>query len=365
MRKYHIFSLLLFLCLLFSGCARIDAASETQAVHPDTAISSPAVTEDSAVSVEKRSRVVFAMDTIMELTVYSDGDAILDRAEERITELENKLSVTLPGSEIHTLNADRTAALSDDTSALLTDTLELCESTGGALDVTIYPIVSAWGFTTGNYQIPSDADLAALLERVDYTSVQTDASNVSIPDGVQVDLGSVAKGYTGNVLCGLLRENGVTSALLNLGGNVQALGSKPDGSPWRIAVQHPTDKENYLGILSLSNMAAITSGGYERYFTGDDGKTYWHIIDPSTGKPADSGLLSVTVVGENGLLCDAMSTALFVMGLDEASEYWRTHEGFDVIFVTDDGSVHITEGLYDLFTLSAVHADKELTVIER
>ncbi|MBQ8509429.1 MAG: FAD:protein FMN transferase [Clostridia bacterium] len=305
------------------------------------------------------------MDTVMELTVYSDGEDILNQAAERITDLENKLSVTLPGSEIHTLNATGTSVLSDETAFLLNTALALCEDTQGALDVTVYPVVCAWGFTTGEHRIPNDTELAALLANVNYSSVTLDGWNASIPDEVQVDLGSVAKGYTGDVLCNLLKENGVTSALLNLGGNVQALGSKPDGTPWRIAVQHPTDPDNYLGVLSLVNLAAITSGGYERYFVGDDGKTYWHIIDPATGKPADSGILSVTIVGESGLLCDAMSTALFVMGLDEASEYWRTHEGFEAIIVTDDGNIHITEGLRDSFTLSEAYADKELLVIVR
>lgn len=316
-------------------------------------------------SERKQSRIVFAMDTVMELSVYSDTDDILDIAEARIAELENKLSVTIPGSEIYTLNTTGSSRLSEDTAFLLKSALELCESTNGALDITVYPVVSAWGFTTGEYRIPSDSELAALLDRVNYAAVTLNEQDASIPTGVQVDLGSTAKGYTGDVLSALLKENGITSALLNLGGNVQAVGSKPDGTAWRIAVQHPTDEENYLGVLSISDMAAITSGGYERYFTGDDGSTYWHIIDPSTGKPADSGLISVTVVGECGLLCDAASTALFVMGLDDAVQYWRAQDEFEAIFVAADGSVYITEGLCGSFTLTERYAEAEMTVIRR
>lgn len=356
------------LCLLLSlslyGCtqtAETDTISETAMTEPQEVHRS----DDYDQADEKFSRVVFAMDTVMELTVYHDSETVLDLAAARITELEQKLSVTQNGSEIYTLNNTGKAVLSEDTAILMETALLLCQSTEGALDVTVYPVVRAWGFTTGNYRIPAEDELSVLLSNVDHTSVMIDEQNVSVSEGMQVDLGSVAKGYTGDVICELFRENGITSALLNLGGNVQALGNKPDGSPWRIAVQHPTDTENYLGVLSLENQAVITSGGYERYFTGDDGEIYWHIIDPSDGKPADSGIISVTIVGESGVLCDAMSTALFVMGLDDASEYWRNHKGFDFIIVTEDGNIHITEGVRDIFTLSEAHADKKLTVIER
>lgn len=360
MRRTVIVSILLG--MLLSGCTQ----TESDTSRSDAAIS--VVQETTAPlpeAAEKHSRVVFAMDTVMELTVYAGDDAILDEATQRITDLENKLSVTLESSEIHTLNSTGTAVLSEDTAALIADALYLCESTEGALDITVYPVVRAWGFTTGDYRIPSYDELDALLETVDHTAVTLNGLSASVPDGVQVDLGSVAKGYTGDVLCELLRENGITSALLNLGGNVQAVGGKPDGTPWKIAVQHPTDSSSYLGALTLTDKAAITSGGYERYFVGDDGQTYWHIIDPVAGRPADNGILSVTIVGESGLLCDAMSTALFVMGLDGAAEYWRIHEGFDAIIVMDDGSVHITEGLTDSFTLMDAYKDVKLTVIER
>lgn len=326
------------ICLLFSGCSK-------------------------EVSVEPQTRTVFAMDTIMNLTVYTESETLMDEASGRITDLENKLSVTLEGSEIHTLNTEGTSFLSEDTRALMKTALELCDSTDGALDISIYPLVTAWGFTTGEYRIPDDAELKELLDKVDYTAVELDGSNALIHNGMKIDLGSVAKGYTGDVIYGLLRDSGVTSALLSLGGNVHALGSKPDGTDWRVAVQHPT-KEDYLGVLSISDVAAITSGGYERYFVGDDGATYWHIIDPATGSPVDSGLISVTIVGKNGLVCDGLSTALFVMGLEDATEYWRSGEQeFEAIFVTEDEDVYITEGLQERFTLAQAYANLNLTVI--
>jgi thiamine biosynthesis lipoprotein len=166
---------------------------------------------------------------------------------------------------------------------------------------------------------------------------------------MEIDLGSVAKGYTGDRVIELLRENGVTSALLNLGGNVQALGTKPDGSPWRVAVQDPSG-DGCLGVLEIDDQAVITSGGYERYFV-EDGVTYWHIIDPADGAPARSGLISVTIVGDSGLLCDGLSTSLFVMGLEDAAQFWRENGGFEAVFVTESGQILITEGLQERFSL--------------
>ena len=177
------------------------------------------------------------------------------------------------------------------------------------------------------------------------------AGTASLPDGVEVDLGSVAKGYAGDVLTGLLKANGVKSALLDLGGNIQTVGTKPDGSSWRIGVRDPEDENGYIGVVSVSDKAVVTSGGYERYFE-QDGVRYWHILDPETGAPARSGLASVTVVGDSGLLCDALSTALFVMGLDRALEHWRTYRDFEAVFVCEDGSVTVTAGLEDSFALS-------------
>lgn len=313
---------------------------------------------------EEKTATVFAMDTVMDFTVYGATEELMQSAENRVSQLEALFSVTDVNSEIYALNRTGTSALSDDTATLLQQALSLCSRTDGALDISIYPIVRAWGFTTGTYQIPSTEERSALLENVDYTKVTLQDQTASIPIGMEIDLGSVAKGYTGDVLSALLKSSGVTSALLNLGGNVQALGSKPDGSPWRVAVQNP-EGDGYLGVLELTDQAAITSGGYERYFVGEDGQTYWHIIDPATGTSAHSGLISVTIVGNSGLTCDALSTSLFIMGAQKAEEFWRKSDDFEAIWVSEDGSVSITEGLQDCFTLAGDSTNRALTVITR
>lgn len=306
-----------------------------------------------------------AMDTLMKLTLYGENaQAAAEPAKERIQELEGLLSTTDENSEIYAANHSGGApvALSGDTAALLDRALQLCRRTDGALDVTIYPVVRAWGFTTGGSRVPDRAELDGLLERVDYARVSLSGSTLTLPEGMELDLGAVAKGYTGDVLMDLLEEAGVTSAIVELGGNVQALGARPDGSPWRVAVQAP--EGGYAGALEIADKAVITSGGYQRYFE-QDGVTYCHIIDPATGRPARTGLASVTVVADRGVRGDGLSTALFVMGRERAEAYWREHPGFDFILLGEDGTAAITEGLEDCFSLCGAWEDRPLEIIRK
>lgn len=294
-------------------------------------------------------RTFFAMDTVMTLRLYEGGDEnTLDQAEARVRELEAQWSVTEENSEICALNRGGRAELSPETAELLGAALDMCRRTDGALDISTYPVLRAWGFTTGEYSVPGGEAIAALLPLVDYGRVALEAGAAALPPGMEIDLGSVAKGYTGDALAALLKQGGAASALLDLGGNIQAVGSKPDGSPWRVAIRDPAGDGN-IGVVEVADQAVVTSGGYERYFE-EDGVRYWHIIDPATGWPARSGLTSVTVVGESGLLCDGLSTALFVMGREGALEHWRQHRDFEAVLVSEDGSVTITAGLEGRFT---------------
>ena len=326
--KYPFAILLALALLLSSGCAPAPAQAAPSA-----------------------ERTFFAMDTVMTLRLYQGGgEDLLGAAEDRVKELEGLLSVTDENSEIYALNHAGAADLSPDTAALLAAALDTCGRADGALDISIYPVLRAWGFTTGEYAVPSDETIAALLPLVDYTQVRLDGDSASLPEGMEIDLGSVAKGYTGDALAALLRENGAASALLDLGGNIQAVGAKPDGSPWRIGVRDPAGEGN-IGVVEVEDQAVVTSGGYERYFE-QDGVRYWHILDPETGAPARSGLASVTVIGDDGVLCDALSTALFVMGPEGALDHWRQHRDFEAVLVSDGGSVTITAGLEGRFTLA-------------
>ena len=307
----------------------------------------------------------FAMDTIMTLRVYSGDQALLDRLQGEVLRLEGLWSVTDGDSEIYAANhaLGSPVTVSEDTAALIFQALELGQDTGGALALTIRPVVQAWGFTTGEYQIPSQEELDGLLPLVDDSRVELDGTSLTLPDGAELDLGAVAKGYTGQHLARLIREAGVTSALLDLGGNIQTVGCRPDGDPWRVAVRDP-EGEGYAAVLEVEDEAVVTSGGYERYFE-QDGVRYWHILDPATGQPARTGLLSVTVVGPSGTVCDALSTALFVMGPERAADYWLAREDFDFLLLHEDGSVTCSEGLEGRLTLSGDWADREIEVVRR
>ena len=299
------------------------------------------------------SSTIFAMNTVMELTAYGDsGQQVLDQATERIYQLEHLLSVTDENSDISAINHGEGAwvPVSQETFQLLSLALSYGRETQGALDITASSAVHAWGFTTGEYRVPGPEELAELAARIDYTQVELDPEGcrVRLPQGMQLDLGSIAKGWASDLLAELA---GGEPAIFNLGGNVRTAGDKPDGSPWRIGIQTPeAGSSGYLGVLELTgSQAVITSGGYERYFTDDDGTIYWHIMDPSTGTPAQSGLISVTIIGPCGLRCDGLSTALFVMGREKAAAHWAAHQDYEAVLVDESGTIWLTPGLKDRF----------------
>ncbi len=313
-----------------------------------------AVSSCGSAPEKEASRELFAMDTIISIKAYGQrSEEAVNAAAERLTELEARFSVTNENSDIGILNKLGTASVSDDTAYVVSEALNVCESTDGALDITIYPVLREWGFTTGNMHVPADEDITAALEKTGYDSIDVSGNTITLPEGYMIDLGSCAKGYAGDKMLAVMSELGATSALVNLGGNVQALGSKPDGTEWSVGIANPFSPNELLGVLQIHDKSVITSGGYQRYFTDDSGNVYIHILDPHTGYPADSGLVSVTVVGDRGIMCDTLSTALFVMGKERAVGYWREKGGFDMVLVTGDGTVYITENIAGSFRNSS------------
>ncbi len=294
------------------------------------------------------TRDVFAMDTYMDMTAYGENaEKSLDDAENRILQLESELSATSETSEIWKIDHsnEKNVEMSDDTAELIDQTLKMCEKTNGCLDITVYPILKEWGFTTGEYKIPDKTKIDELLNNVDYSKVKTDGKNIKLPNAVQIDLGAVAKGYTGDMILDIMRSYEVKSAIVNLGGNVQTLGKKPDGSDWKVAVRDPFNPETDMCVVEIADKAVITSGNYERFFIGDDGRKYCHIIDPFDGYPADNGYVSVTVIGSSGIICDALSTAVFVAGVDKASKIMKDFSDYDFIVVSEDEKIHFTDGI--------------------
>lgn len=308
----------------------------------------------------------FAMDTVMSFTLYGDREkcsiarSIIGMI---LSDYEAVLSATREGSDVDRVNkANGQPVELEGSSKLLERALELCQVTSGALDITAYPAVKAWGFSGEEHRVPSPAELEELAGKIDYTAITLEGDTVTLPAGMEIDLGAVAKGYVGNVLAGQI---GLTSALLDLGqSTIVAVGAKPDGSPWRIGVRDP-EGEGYFAVVELADMAMSTSGGYQRYFE-EDGVTYWHILDPDTAAPARSGLASVTVVSPSALTCDGLSTALFVMGLEDGAQFWRDHPEleFEAVFVTEEGEIYRTAGLEGSFSLAEGYEDREVAVLK-
>lgn len=291
---------------------------------------------------------VYAMDTVMNLKAYgSNAESALREAEREILRLDSQLKRGSENSEVYKINSGGAAEISEDTAEIVSRALEISRLTGGAFDISIAPIMDLWGFYGNNFRVPAAEEIGMTLPLVGYENISVDGCAVSVKNEAKIDLGGIAKGFASDRIMEILRRNNIESGIISLGGNVQTLGEKPDGSKWRVAIQNP-DGGAYIGTVGISDMAAVTSGGYQRFFERD-GMVYHHIIDPKTGYPADSGVKSVTVFSSDGTLADGLSTALFVMGLNEGLEYWRNHGGFDAVFVTDDNKIYVTEGIESVF----------------
>lgn len=336
---YYLLALMTIIVFTFAGCMN-DKSNEEQS--------------------EKKE--VFAMDTYMTLTAYGENASKAnEKAADRINEIEKLVSTNINTSEIYKLNKSKDEIVSEDTKNLIQKSIDMYKETNGAFDICIYPVLKLWGFTTGNYTVPSKEQIKSLLGYADAEQINVDGLHISFADkNMEIDLGGITKGYTSQQIMEIYKESGVKSGIVSLGGNVQALGRKPDGSKWSVGLEDPTDTSKYLGIISIEDKAVITSGGYERYFE-QDGKTYHHIIDPSTGYPADSGVISATIISDDGTLADCLSTAVFIMGKDKAIKYWQSQsERFDMILVDKDEKIYVTQGVEKDFS-----SDNEVEIIKK
>ena len=311
-------------------------------------------------------REVFAMDTVMTLTAYGpNAEAGLTAGEGIILSMDAMLDPELDTSVVYKLNHAHAAAVSvPGQVARMVQTAQTVYKQSNklgvnSLDLTVYPLVKLWGFVDGSYYVPNDMEIAEARARLQFDQIllssfpSSGSYELSIPDTAEISFGAIAKGCASAYVVEAMRNAGVTSGIVSLGGNVQTLGLKPDGSKWRIGIADPNSPDTYLGILSAGEIAVVTSGSYQRCFTDQvTGKTYHHIIDPRTGRPAENSLLSVTVICEDGAMADALSTALFVMGETNALRYWRTYgKDFQMILVTKNGEVVCTSGLIEEFHL--------------
>lgn len=308
----------------------------------------------------QNSCTFFALDTVIKLTIYdNDKTSLLKESEELISQYESLFSATLPESDIYRINhaAGEWVTVSDDTILLLKKALDYCNKSQGTLDITVLPIKNLWDFTGDHPQIPSESALNTALSHVDYTKVELNGNKVRLKDpDAMIDLGFIAKGYITDKLCQFLIDSGVKSALLSLGGNIKAIGTKPDGSSYTVGIQEPFAETGVpITTVSISGnypayhtefSSVTTSGIYERYFE-QDGKIYHHIINPSTGYPVDNELASVTILSDSATDGDALSTLCLSLGLLKGTEYISSLYGVEAIFITKDNEVITVFGMPD------------------
>lgn len=295
-------------------------------------------------------RELFAMDTVMTFTIYQpEAEQIAHSIEKEILRLEQLFSVTDENSDITNINQNGGApvTVAADTAALVQASLALAAETDGLFDISIYPLVEAWGFTKEAKAVPTEDTIQRLLPLVDYQNVTITGNQIQLKPGMALDAGGIAKGYAADRAAQLMQQAGCSGGVLSLGGNVLTVGEKPDGSLFRIALQDPQDAAKTLGTLSLpGGRAVVTSGDYQRYFE-QNGKRYHHILDPRTGYPAENEFTSVTVVTASAARADAIATALFVMGLEQAKEFVNRTEDIEAVFVTKEQQIFYTKGLAD------------------
>ena len=310
-----------------------------------------------------------AMNTYMTVKSYGakakEANLLIQKEVER---LEGILSTTIEGSDVWEINnsqssigegsgisgaAGNSVSVHEETSFLITESQTFYEKTGGAFNPALYPVIREWGFTTGDYKVPVAGRIRELLELTDFSEVKVHGVEVYKPAGLQLDFGAIGKGYAGDKAIEVLKAAGVKSALLDFGGNIQVLGTKPDRSDWTVGIKNPWG-EKPVAAVKLRDACMITSGGYERFFTASDGHRYIHIFDGKTGRPVENELESVTIICHEGIYGDALSTSLFVMGLDKAVEFWRTthsSQNFNFVILTKDKGVIYSAPLKDSISL--------------
>lgn len=334
--KYITFSfLLILLSSMFGGCSKNNKTSE-----PIT-----------------NSKIL--MGTVITITLYDSTDeSILTKSFDKIEELESILSINENGTLIDKINENAGISpveVDDDTFTIIKKGIEYSNLTNGLFDISIGPLVKLWSIGLPEAKVPTLNEINEKLPLINYKDIEIDEENKTVflkRKGMMIDLGGIAKGYTADIISNILVEEGVKSAIINLGGNVYALGTKVNGSNWTIGIQNPfSDRGDIVGTISINNKSVVTSGIYERYIE-KDGIKYHHILNPKTGYPYDNEIAGITIISDKSVDGDALSTSVFAMGLKDGINFVNTQENIDAIFITKDNKIYITNGIKDIFKLS-------------
>lgn len=332
---------------------RIFKIQTKQLIHISLLVSSVLLLGGCGTSKEPVSQTGFYFDTIVQITVYDETDvSCLENCLKLADKYEKMFSHTIEGSDIWKINHSngRPVTVSDETIQLLEIALSYCDMTQGRIDITIETASELWDFhgngSLDSGKIPDEKATAEAVSHVDYHNLLIDGNTVTLADAdASISLGFIAKGYIADKIKEYLLSQNVQSAIINLGGNLLAVGSKPDGTPFQFGIQKPFDTQGTpITVLSVSDKSAVSSGVYERYFYQDD-ILYHHILNPADGYPIQNNLLGVTVLSASSAAGDALSTSCFVLGLDEGMELIESLEDVEAIFITEDYRLHYSSGL--------------------
>ena len=297
--------------------------------------------------------------TLCKITIYDNPtDANFEKAYDKIREIETKMSINLDTSEVININAmagKDFVKVSEETYYVIKKGIYYSDLTKGLFDISIGPLVKLWDIGGKNPRVPSLGEIETAKEAVDYKDVILNEAEKKVmlkKKDMILDLGGIAKGYAADAVAEVLKANGVRHAIINLGGNVLALGTKLDGSNWRVGVQNPfSSRGEYVGVVEVVDKTIVTSGIYERYFE-DDGKHYHHLLNPFTGYPFETNIAGITIIAEKSIDADSLSTSAFALGLEEGYSFIESLDGIEAIFVTNNNEIYLTSGLSNNFTIT-------------
>lgn len=290
-------------------------------------------------SVTTKSSTDYAMNTVIGITVKSrNPDEDIKVAVDEVKRIDSLMSATNPKSDIFKINnapAGKATRVSKETAKLISLALEISENSGGDFDISVNSLSELWNISSPSPKVPKSEDIQDLLECTNYKDIEVDLKNNTVTlkkEGMTISLGAIAKGYAADKVAELLKDRGVVEAMIDLGGNVYVVGAEKT-----IGIQTPFEaRGEYFTTCKVSDKAVVTSGAYERYFE-KDGKRYHHILNPHTGYPADSGIDSVTVISDNSVLADGLTTAIYVMGEEKAKTIVKKYKNVEVIILTSEG----------------------------
>jgi thiamine biosynthesis lipoprotein len=317
---------------------------------------------------EELSKTDFVLGTVCTIRLVEGGSkATLDEAFSRLRTIEDHMSANRDDTEISQINAmagKRSVKVSEDTFYVISKALDYARLTGGAFDPSVGPLVKLWNIGNGGEKVPPIKEIMAAKALVDWRQVVLDTATHTVflkRQGMRLDLGAIAKGYAADEIERILLNHKVRAAVIDLGGNIFVFGSKKDKTPWRVGIQNPeSERGEYLGVVTGGQMTVVTSGVYERYFM-ENGKRYHHILSTQTGFPVDNGLTSVSVVSNSSIDADALSTSLFVLGIEKGLEVLKQFPDTYAIFIDKDHKVYLSPGAGKVFTLQ----DKSYHLAER